>query len=111
MGAMAIKDLFSLVTFYEVEILCLVFGVVCGFLSFVRKCKHLLNSLLRLEFVMVRIYLIIVAVLKYNGLDLYFVLFFLSLVACEGGLGLSLLVAIVRRYGRDKFRSFNVLRC
>lgn len=45
------------------------------------------------------------------GGDLYFGLFFLTLAACEGALGLALLVSIVRRHGNDNFGGFRVLRC
>lgn len=45
------------------------------------------------------------------GGDLYFSLFFMTLAACEGALGLALLVSIVRTHGNDNFRSFRVLKC
>lgn len=45
------------------------------------------------------------------GGDLYFRLFFLTLAACEGALGLALLVSIVRTHGNDNFSSFSVLKC
>nr|YP_010310799.1 NADH dehydrogenase subunit 4L [Periclimenes brevicarpalis]UMY76337.1 NADH dehydrogenase subunit 4L [Periclimenes brevicarpalis] len=96
---------------YFVQTFSLMFSIVCGLLAFSSKRKHLLNVLLSLEFVMVSVYMVMVTVLSYNGLDLYFVLFFLSLAACEGALGLSLLVSIVRSCGSDKFSSFSVLEC
>jgi len=40
-----------------------------------------------------------------------FLLAFLGLTACEGALGLSLLVSLVRTHGRDKFNSLNLLQC
>ena len=45
------------------------------------------------------------------GGDLYFRLFFLTMAACEGALGLALLVSIVRTHGNDNFRSFRALKC
>lgn len=45
------------------------------------------------------------------GRDVYFSLFFLTFAACEGALGLALLVAIVRRHGNDNFSRFRVLKC
>uniref|UniRef100_A0A3Q2YWT0 NADH-ubiquinone oxidoreductase chain 4L n=1 Tax=Hippocampus comes TaxID=109280 RepID=A0A3Q2YWT0_HIPCM len=63
---------------------------------FVAKRKHLLNTLLRLEVL---------------GYESYFILFFLTLAACEGALGLALLVSIVRSHGNDCFRKFRVLQC
>ena len=71
----------------------------------------MLNALLRLEFVMVRLFwLILVFFGGFRG-ESYFSLFFLTLAACEGALGLSLLVSIVRRHGNDRFSRFRVLRC
>ena len=60
---------------------------------------------------MVNIFWFIVFILINCGLDLYFVLFFLTLAACEGALGLALLVCIVRSHGNDNFVGFNMLRC
>lgn len=87
------------------------FCLCCGLLAFVGKRKHLLNVLLSLEFIIVNIFWFIAQAFGHLGSDLYFVLFFLTLAACEGALALALLVSIVRRHGRDNFGSFNVLRC
>lgn len=40
-----------------------------------------------------------------------FSLIFLTLTACEGALGLSLLVSLVRTHGGDSFNSLNALQC
>ena len=45
------------------------------------------------------------------GGDCFFLLFFLTLAACEGALGLALLVSIVRSHGNDNFSRFRVLQC
>lgn len=45
------------------------------------------------------------------GDEFFFSLFFLALAACEGALGLSLLVSIVRRHGNDYFNTFRRLEC
>lgn len=86
-------------------------GIFAGLLAFVSGRKHLLNTLLRLEFVMVNLFWFIVILVSGVGGDLYFSLFFLTLAACEGALGLALLVSIVRTHGNDNFRSFRVLKC
>ena len=52
-----------------------------------------------------------VVLVRNVGGDLYFRLFFLTLAACEGALGLALLVSIVRTHGNDNFRRFRVLKC
>ena len=86
-------------------------GVFAGLLAFVSGRKHLLNTLLRLEFIIVNVFWFMAVLVRNVGGDLYFRLFFLTLAACEGGLGLALLVSIVRTHGNDNFRSFRVLKC
>nr|AGA56203.1 NADH dehydrogenase subunit 4L [Calocaris macandreae] len=83
----------------------------CGFISFVSKRKHLLSVLLSLEFIMLNIFWVLSMVANNIAQESYLVLFFLTLVACEGALGLSLLVSIVRTHGNDCFSAFNMLRC
>nr|YP_009500800.1 NADH dehydrogenase subunit 4L [Alpheus japonicus]AXB37194.1 NADH dehydrogenase subunit 4L [Alpheus japonicus] len=86
-------------------------GIFAGLLAFISNRKHLLNTLLSLEFIMVNLFWFMVLLVSSVGGDLYFSLFFLTLAACEGALGLSLLVSIVRTHGNDNFSSFSVLSC
>ena len=86
-------------------------GIFGGLLAFVSDRKHLLNTLLRLEFIMVNLFWLISVLVSNVGGDLYFSLFFLTLAACEGALGLALLVSIVRTHGNDNFTSFRILKC
>nr|ANJ60500.1 NADH dehydrogenase subunit 4L [Neoglyphea inopinata] len=85
------------------------FMIFCGLWSFVCNRKHLLNALLSLEFIMLGIFWVMSVSISEIGMEGYFVLFFLTLAACEGALGLSLLVSIVRTHGNDCFSSFSVL--
>lgn len=85
--------------------------VFCGLWVFVSKRKHLLNTLLRLEYIILRVFWFISINLSRLGHEGYFVLFFLTLAACEGALGLALLVSVVRTHGNDCFRRFRVLQC
>nr|WRK19532.1 NADH dehydrogenase subunit 4L [Hainanpotamon sp.] len=85
--------------------------IFCGLWSFINFHKHLLNSLLSLEFMMLGVYWLLVLQVSSVGSEIYFVLFFLTLVACEGALGLSLLVFIVRSHGSDYFSVINILEC
>nr|YP_010868539.1 NADH dehydrogenase subunit 4L [Alpheus brevicristatus]WGU20734.1 NADH dehydrogenase subunit 4L [Alpheus brevicristatus] len=86
-------------------------GIFCGLLAFVSGRKHLLNTLLSLEFIMVNLFWFMVVLVSNVGGDLYFSLFFLTMAACEGALGLALLVCIVRTHGNDNFSSFSILKC
>ena len=85
--------------------------VARGLWVFVSKRKHLLNTLLSLEYIMLRIFWFICVHLSLLAHESYFVLFFLTLAACEGALGLALLVSIVRTHGNDCFSRFSVLQC
>nr|YP_010713864.1 NADH dehydrogenase subunit 4L [Atyopsis gabonensis]WDD39084.1 NADH dehydrogenase subunit 4L [Atyopsis gabonensis] len=88
-----------------------IFMLLCGLSSFVAGRKHLLNTLLSLEYIMLSIFWLMVIMIAGLGGDSYFVLFFLTLAACEGALGLALLVSVVRTHGNDNFSSFMVLQC
>lgn len=45
------------------------------------------------------------------GAEAFFSMFFLTLAACEGSLGLSLVVLIIRSYGRDNLNRLTILQC
>nr|YP_009093673.1 NADH dehydrogenase subunit 4L [Ocypode ceratophthalmus]QPZ51179.1 NADH dehydrogenase subunit 4L [Ocypode ceratophthalmus]CEG06210.1 NADH dehydrogenase subunit 4L [Ocypode ceratophthalmus] len=85
--------------------------IFCGGWGFVSYHKHLLNSLLSLEFMMLGIFWLLGINMSMVGSEIYVCLFFLTLAVCEGALGLSLLVFIVRSHGNDYFKSFNLLEC
>nr|QLM01551.1 NADH dehydrogenase subunit 4L [Palaemon varians] len=86
-------------------------SLCCGLLAFVGKRKHLLSVLLSLEFIMLSIFWFMLGSTSFLGSDSYFMMYFLTLAACEGALGLGLLVSIVRSHGNDNFNSFNILGC
>ena len=85
--------------------------VFCGVWGFISYNKHMLNSLLRLEFIMLGVFWLIRIQLTLIGREIYFSLFFLTLAACGGALGLTILILVVRRHGNDTFSSFNLLEC
>lgn len=80
-----------------------------GNIIFVSKHKHLLIVLLRLEFIVLRIFFIILIYLRFLESDIYILIVFLVFSVCEGALGLSILVSIIRTHGNDYFQSFNLL--
>nr|YP_010757382.1 NADH dehydrogenase subunit 4L [Nephropsis grandis]WEU77725.1 NADH dehydrogenase subunit 4L [Nephropsis grandis] len=85
--------------------------VFSGLWNFVSNRKHLLNILLSLEFVMLGVFWVMAICLVEVGVESYFTLFFLTMAACEGALGLAMLVSIVRTHGNDYFSSFSMLQC
>nr|YP_010261223.1 NADH dehydrogenase subunit 4L [Eiconaxius baja]UIB39164.1 NADH dehydrogenase subunit 4L [Eiconaxius baja] len=86
-------------------------SILCGVISFISHRKHLLSALLSLEFLMLSIFWLMSIHMNSIAKEAYLALFFLTLVVCEGALGLSLLVSIVRTHGNDCFNTFNSLQC
>lgn len=82
---------------------------IFGNIIFVSKHKHLLIVLLRLEFIVLAIFFFFLIYLNYINNDIYILIIFLLFTVCEGALGLSILVSIIRTHGNDYFQSFRIL--
>nr|UAM91043.1 NADH dehydrogenase subunit 4L [Illiberis pruni] len=85
------------------------FMFIVGNMIFVSKHKHLLIILLSLEFIVLSIFFFLLIYLMSLEYELYFLLVFLVFSVCEGALGLSILVSMIRTHGNDYFQSFNLL--
>nr|YP_010946501.1 NADH dehydrogenase subunit 4L [Diploptera punctata]WGO57219.1 NADH dehydrogenase subunit 4L [Diploptera punctata] len=83
----------------------------CGIWVFSSNRKHLLSTLLSLEFIVLSLYLIMYFYLISFNYELYFSMVFLTFSVCEGALGLSILVSMIRSYGNDFFNSYSMLQC
>nr|YP_010502858.1 NADH dehydrogenase subunit 4L [Parasphendale agrionina]UXD78622.1 NADH dehydrogenase subunit 4L [Parasphendale agrionina] len=84
---------------------------ICGLWVFSSKRKHLLMTLLSLEFIILVLFMILYNYIIMMSGELYITMFFLSFAVCEGALGLSILVSMIRTYGNDYFNSFGLLQC
>jgi NADH-ubiquinone oxidoreductase chain 4L len=80
-----------------------------GILVFISNQKHLLSILLSLEFIVLRLFISIIFFFNLFIFESYFSIIFLVFRVCEGALGLSILVSLVRTHGNDYFQSFNIL--
>nr|ALO70390.1 NADH deshydrogenase subunit 4L [Bisnius sordidus] len=80
-----------------------------GLISFCMKRKHFLLMLLSLEFIVLSLYFSLMIYLSSFSYEYYFLMIFLTMGVCEGALGLSLLVSIIRTHGSDFFQTFNML--
>nr|QQP21729.1 NADH dehydrogenase subunit 4L [Strongylogaster xanthocera] len=80
-----------------------------SFLSICLNRFYLLMILLSFEFLMLIVFLIMVIYLNMNMMELYFSMFFLTFSVCEGVLGLSILILVVRYHGNDNFQVLNIL--
>nr|YP_010954845.1 NADH dehydrogenase subunit 4L [Hemisodorcus sinensis]WMW30230.1 NADH dehydrogenase subunit 4L [Hemisodorcus sinensis] len=85
------------------------FMYLMGLFSFCLNRKHLLLMLLSLEFVVVALFLMLYTYLSMNNWEFYFLMVFLTMSVCEGALGLSVLVLLMRTYGNNYMISFNLL--
>nr|YP_010044611.1 NADH dehydrogenase subunit 4L [Dorcus koreanus]QPF24626.1 NADH dehydrogenase subunit 4L [Dorcus koreanus] len=85
------------------------FMYLMGLLSFCLKRKHLLLMLLSLEFIVVSLFLLLYVYLCMYVYEFYFLMVFLTMSVCEGALGLSVLVLLMRTYGNNYMISFNLL--
>nr|QXT45795.1 NADH dehydrogenase subunit 4L [Maccaffertium mediopunctatum] len=82
-----------------------------GVWVFVSNRKHLLATLLSLEFIVLSLYTLLFVYLLNLSVEMYFTMVFLTFAVCEGALGLSILVSMIRTHGNDYFQSFSVLQC
>nr|YP_010429018.1 NADH dehydrogenase subunit 4L [Curetis acuta]USO21414.1 NADH dehydrogenase subunit 4L [Curetis acuta] len=82
---------------------------VIGNMIFVSKYKHLLIVLMSLEFIVLSIFFLMMLYMSMINYNMYMLMIFLVLSVCEGALGLSILVSMVRTHGNDYFQSFNLI--
>nr|YP_009453525.1 NADH dehydrogenase subunit 4L [Ectropis obliqua]ARR28325.1 NADH dehydrogenase subunit 4L [Ectropis obliqua] len=87
----------------------IIFMFIIGNLIFVSKYKHLLIILLSLEFMVLSVFFLFLSYLLMLNYEMYMLMVFLVFTVCEGALGLSILVSLIRTHGNDYFKSFNLL--
>nr|WDE73797.1 NADH dehydrogenase subunit 4L [Stenopelmatus sp.] len=89
----------------------MIFMFICGMWGFCSKRKHLLATLLSLEFLVLVVFFMLFNYLNMFNYEFFFSMVFLTFSVCEGALGLSILVSMIRTHGNDFFQSFMVLQC
>nr|YP_010744959.1 NADH dehydrogenase subunit 4L [Nymphalis urticae]WET58359.1 NADH dehydrogenase subunit 4L [Nymphalis urticae] len=80
-----------------------------GNMIFVSKYKHLLIVLLSLEFIVLSIFFFFMLFLTMMNYNMHMLIVFLVFSVCEGVLGLSILVSMIRTHGNDYFQSYNLI--
>nr|YP_010713153.1 NADH dehydrogenase subunit 4L [Elachiptera insignis]WDA94045.1 NADH dehydrogenase subunit 4L [Elachiptera insignis] len=83
--------------------------LMMGLFMFISMRKHLLSMLLSLEFIVLMLFLMLFIYLNLMNYEGYFSMMFLTFSVCEGALGLSILVSLIRTHGNDNFQSFSIL--
>nr|AHC32048.1 NADH dehydrogenase subunit 4L [Eubasilissa regina] len=71
--------------------------------------KHLLIILLSLEFIMLNLFFLIYLYTVSLGNSMYFMVLFMVLSVCEGVLGISILMYMIRIFGNDYVRIFSII--
>uniref|UniRef100_A1YA90 NADH-ubiquinone oxidoreductase chain 4L n=2 Tax=Syrphini TaxID=115274 RepID=A1YA90_SIMGR len=87
------------------------FLMMMGIFIFISNRKHLLSMLLSLEYIVLSLFYLLFIYLNMLNYESYFSMVFMTFSVCEGVLGLSVLVSMIRMYGNDYFQSFNILQC
>nr|ASU45969.1 NADH dehydrogenase subunit 4L [Schistocerca lineata] len=82
-----------------------------GVYVFSSKRKHLLMVLLSLEYIVLSLFMLVIVFLIEFDYDYFFPVIFLVFSVCEGALGLSILVSMIRSHGNDFLNSFSLSLC
>nr|AMW67913.1 NADH dehydrogenase subunit 4L [Coniopteryx sp. YW-2016] len=90
--------------------LCMVMFLM-GLLVYSFYYKHMLCMLLSLEYIVLSLFSLLFYTMNLYNMDLYFSLVYMIMSVCEGALGLSIMVLMVRMYGNDYLSSLNILMC
>nr|ALO76132.1 NADH deshydrogenase subunit 4L [Scirtidae sp. GENSP02] len=85
-----------------------IFMFFSGIFMYSMKRKHLLLMLLSLEFIVLSLYMLIFFMLSLYDFEYFFSLMFLTFSVCEGVLGLSLLVSLIRTHGNDYYQVLSI---
>nr|WFS78634.1 NADH dehydrogenase subunit 4L [Phyllozelus siccus siccus] len=89
----------------------MMFLVMGGVWSFCSNRKHMLSMLLSLELIVLGVFLSMFILMHVYDYELYFLMVYLAFCVCEGALGLSVLVLLIRTHGNDFFQNFSILQC
>nr|WQM87304.1 NADH dehydrogenase subunit 4L [Ventidius karen] len=81
----------------------------CGMVILCSMRKHLLLTLLSLEYLVLILFFSLFLFLYNYTNEYYFIIFFLTMSVCEGVLGLSVLVSMIRCHGNDNLMNITSL--
>nr|AMW68082.1 NADH dehydrogenase subunit 4L [Podallea sp. YW-2016] len=82
---------------------------ISGVIMFSFNHKHLFGTLLSLEYIVLSLFYLLMIYLMMFDYEYWFLMIFLVFSVCEGALGLSILVSMIRTHGNDYFQSFNIM--
>nr|YP_011010403.1 NADH dehydrogenase subunit 4L [Metrocoris inthanon]WPW47018.1 NADH dehydrogenase subunit 4L [Metrocoris inthanon] len=82
---------------------------MCGMIIMFSLRSHLLLTLLSIEYLVVVIFYSFFLFLNFYLTEYYFIIIFLTFSVCEGVLGLSILVSMIRCHGNDNLMNLSGL--
>nr|YP_009123716.1 NADH dehydrogenase subunit 4L [Lepas anserifera]AJN90590.1 NADH dehydrogenase subunit 4L [Lepas anserifera] len=85
------------------------FLMLVGIWVFVSKRNHLMNMLISLEYIALMGFFLILMTSFFSGFENYLGMVFLISSVCEGSLGVSILVSMVRSHGSDHISVLSAL--
>nr|AJR19249.1 NADH dehydrogenase subunit 4L [Sericostoma personatum]QNE85905.1 NADH dehydrogenase subunit 4L [Sericostoma personatum] len=93
----------------KIIIFMLIYIFIVGNYIFCFNYKHLLIMLLMLELMSMMIFFMFYMSLIMLDLNFYYLMLFLLIMVCEGVLGISILVYMIRIYGSDYYMIYSFL--
>nr|YP_009472891.1 NADH dehydrogenase subunit 4L [Acanthaspis ruficeps]AST10095.1 NADH dehydrogenase subunit 4L [Acanthaspis ruficeps] len=96
-------------SFFDYYLISFGFMIFSGLYVFCSMRKHLLLTLLSLEFIVLSLFFLFFIFLSFFSMSYYFLLIFLTFAVCEGALGLGVLVTLIRSCGNDNISSLSIL--
>nr|YP_010944847.1 NADH dehydrogenase subunit 4L [Japanagallia curvipenis]WMC21059.1 NADH dehydrogenase subunit 4L [Japanagallia curvipenis] len=86
-------------------ILVLVYLMIMGLFCFIFIRKHILLCLMSLEFIVLYLLFLIFGYCLMYDYSFYLYILVMTFFVCEGALGLSVLVSMIRSHGNDYLNS------
>lgn len=83
--------------------------ILRGLFIFSSRHKHLLVTLLRLEYIILNVFIVLVIGVRLERGESFLTLVFLVFAVSEGSIGLSLLVSLSRSHGTDMIKSYRTV--
>nr|AWV83818.1 NADH dehydrogenase subunit 4L [Tettigades auropilosa] len=95
----------------NMSLFCYLMMYCSGIVSLCLARKHIMLSLLSLEFIILSLFCIFSIIVTNMISESYMMLIFLIFSVCEGVVGLSILVVMIRSHGNDHLSSMNLFVC
>nr|AWV84390.1 NADH dehydrogenase subunit 4L [Platypedia putnami] len=92
-------------------LICYLMMYMSGIISLCLTRKHIILSLLSLEFIILSLFCMLSLMLLKMSSEYYMLLIFLVFGVCEGVIGLSVLITMIRSHGNDYIMSMSLSTC